>query len=197
MNAMILLAGSITLLPGADVPADATAVREAEQSLRTLNAAVARCDAAAMRRLFADHHVSITPYYGMMNREIQLKNVAGWKITEYMESDWKVTLLGKDTACVTYQFTVKGMYKGEKLPAKSRVVSIWVRRNGSWLEASYQETPVEGEPAQDDAATKEVARLANTMCQAFATGDADTVKRLRADDQVAIFGRGRPETKTK
>jgi uncharacterized protein (TIGR02246 family) len=152
MNATILLAGASALLLEADALTDDA--REVEQSLRTLNAAVARGDAAVMRRLFADDHVSITPYYGMVDREAQLKNVAGWKIAEYKESDWKVTLLGKDTARVTYLFTVEGTYKEEKLPAKSRVVSTWVQRNGSWLEASYQERPMDGEPAQEGAATK-------------------------------------------
>jgi hypothetical protein len=73
---------------------------------------------------------------------------------------------------------------------------MWVQRNGSWLEASYQETPIDGVPAKDDAATKEVTQLANTLCQAFVTGDADTVKRLLADDQIAIFGHDLRETKT-
>src|SRR5579871_2521602 len=100
MNAMTLLAGSVTLFLAADAPTDDAAIREVEQSLRTLNAAVAKRDVAAMKRLFADDHVSITPYYGMMDRETQLKNVAGWKISEYKESDLKVTLLGKDTARV-------------------------------------------------------------------------------------------------
>jgi hypothetical protein len=52
-----------------------------------------------------------------------------------------------------------------------------------------------GAPSPGRAATTEVTRLAHTLSQAFANGDADTVRRLLADDQVAIFGHGRPETK--
>jgi hypothetical protein len=55
--------------------------------------------------------------------------------------------------------------------------------------------PRAGEPAEDGAAAKEVVRLAHTLSQAFARGDANTIKRLLADDQVAILGYGRPETK--
>jgi hypothetical protein len=52
-----------------------------------------------------------------------------------------------------------------------------------------------GAPPQEDTATKEVTKLANTLSQAFVRGDADTIKRRLADDQIAIFGHGGPETK--
>ena len=52
-----------------------------------------------------------------------------------------------------------------------------------------------GQTPQGDAAAKDVLRLAHTMTQAFAKGDADTIRRLLADDQIAILGYGRPETK--
>src|SRR5262245_3026793 len=51
------------------------------------------------------------------------------------------------------------------------------------------------DPPKDDAAAKEVVKLARTLSQAFVKGDADTIKRLLADDQIAILGYGPPETK--
>jgi Domain of unknown function (DUF4440) len=52
-----------------------------------------------------------------------------------------------------------------------------------------------GAPAPDEAAAGEVMRLAHTLSQAFAKGDAAAVRLLLADDSVAVFGSGRPETK--
>ena len=51
------------------------------------------------------------------------------------------------------------------------------------------------EPPRDDAATKEVVQLAHTLSDAFVKGDADTIERLLADDQIAILGYGPPESK--
>src|SRR5262245_7163028 len=74
------------------------------------------------------------------------------------------------------------MYKG----AMTFVVMGVVLAGSSWLCA--------GVPSQE-AATKEVTKLANTLSQAFVKGDADTITRLLADDQIAILGYGPPETK--
>jgi hypothetical protein len=52
-----------------------------------------------------------------------------------------------------------------------------------------------GQAPQDDAAAQEVVKLAQTLNRAFVKRDADTIRRLLADDQIAILGYGRPETK--
>src|SRR5262249_53783132 len=52
-----------------------------------------------------------------------------------------------------------------------------------------------GQAPQDDTAAREVVKLVQTLSQAFVKGDAATIRRLLADDQIAIFGYGRPETK--
>jgi Domain of unknown function (DUF4440) len=52
-----------------------------------------------------------------------------------------------------------------------------------------------GQAPQDDTAAKEVVKRAHTLSQAFVKGDADAIRRLLADDQIAIFGYGPPETK--
>ena len=52
-----------------------------------------------------------------------------------------------------------------------------------------------GEAPPDDPAAKEVLKLAHTMTQAFAKGDAATIRGLLADDQIAILAYGPPESK--
>ena len=55
--------------------------------------------------------------------------------------------------------------------------------------------PSAGEYAQDNTAATEVVKLARTLGQAFIKHDVETIKRLLADDQIAILGYGRPETR--
>jgi hypothetical protein len=145
MKPTILLAGLAALLLGADAPKDRPAIQEVEQALRALNAAYAKQDVAAMRRLITEDQVSITSYGGVMDRETQLKHLPDWKITEYKESGMKLVPLTKDTVRATYQLTVQGTYQGKRIPVKNYVVSIWIHRDGRWQEASYQETPAAGE----------------------------------------------------
>jgi hypothetical protein len=51
------------------------------------------------------------------------------------------------------------------------------------------------ESTLDDTATKDVVKLVHTLSDAFVKGDADTIKGLLAEDQIAIFDYGEPETK--
>jgi hypothetical protein len=48
--------------------------------------------------------------------------------------------------------------------------------------------------AQENPAT-EATTLANTLTQAFVRGDSATAERVLADDLIAIFGDGGPQTK--
>jgi hypothetical protein len=138
---MLLLVGVAGVL-GADVPSVGDAVREVQKSLQALNAAFVKRDLAVMKRLMADDHVAITPYYGMVDREAQLKNLPETKITTYKEAGLKVTLLTKDVARVTYRLTTKGTYKRTSISGNSYALAIWVKRDGRWQEVSYQETPM-------------------------------------------------------
>src|SRR5262249_55648081 len=50
-------------------------------------------------------------------------------------------------------------------------------------------------PAPDSAAAEEVVKQLRTLNEAFVRGDLDTIRRLLADDQVAILSYGEVETK--
>jgi hypothetical protein len=136
----ILSAG---LLIGAGAGKDEGAVKEIQQAMQGLNDAYAKGDATAIRRLTADEHIAITPYYGgPMPKTEQLKNLGDLQVPDYKAGEIKVTLFTKDAALVTYPLTQKGTYKGKPVAAKNYVAAVWVNRDGKWLEVSYQETPV-------------------------------------------------------
>jgi uncharacterized protein (TIGR02246 family) len=51
--------------------------------------------------------------------------------------------LTSDVVALSYTATQDATCEGQKLPARIRSTSIYVRQNGKWMQASYQETPVE------------------------------------------------------
>ena len=143
MNWKTLLTLAAGLLIGAGAGKEDGMVREIQHAMQSLNDAFARGDAAAIGRLTSDEHVAITPYYGgLLSKADQLKNLGDLKVPDYKAGEIKVTLLTKDAALVTYPLTQKGTYKGKAVAAKNYVSAVWINRDGKWLEASYQETPL-------------------------------------------------------
>lgn len=51
--------------------------------------------------------------------------------------------LTNDVVLLSYTATQDATCEGKKLPAKIRSTSIYVRQKGNWLQASYQETPID------------------------------------------------------
>jgi ketosteroid isomerase-like protein len=122
---------------------DEGAVKEIQQAMRNLNEAFAKGQPDAIKRLTTDDHVAITPYYGgPQTRAEQLKNLADLKVPDYVPGETSVTLLTKDVALVTYPLSQKGTYKGKPVASKNYVAAVWVNKDGKWIEASYQETPL-------------------------------------------------------
>src|SRR5262245_36729186 len=72
---------------------EGVADQEVEQALRALNAAFAKHDLATLKRLMTDDQVSITPSGGMLDRDAHLSQLPDWKITDYKETNLKVTPL--------------------------------------------------------------------------------------------------------
>jgi ketosteroid isomerase-like protein len=144
MTSKVLLILSAGLFIGADAGKDEGAVKEIQQAMQNLNEAFAKGDAAAIRRLVADEHVAITPYYGgPIPKAEQLKGLGALKVPDYKAGEIKVTLLTKDAALVTFAMTQTGTYKGKPVAPRNYVSAVWVNRDGKWLEASYQETPLD------------------------------------------------------
>lgn len=126
------------LLVSADRADDA--VKEVEKAIRALNDAFAARDVDTIKRLTADDHVAITPYYPVQNKGEQLRSLDNLKLTEYTSGKIDVKLITTDVALITYPLTQKGTYKGKALAAKSIASAVWVKRHGKWVEIAYQET---------------------------------------------------------
>ena len=146
MRSKLLIALAAVLLIGAEGGKTSPAVKDIEEANRTLNEAFTKRDAEAIRRLMTEEHVAITSYYGgRQTTAEQLKSLPDLQLTEYAVGEVTVNLLTADVALVTFPLMQKGKFKQIPLAPRNFVSSVWVKRNGKWLEASYQETPLSGE----------------------------------------------------
>jgi ketosteroid isomerase-like protein len=135
----LLVAG---LALGAGGPPAEPVVKDVEQAVGELNAGFEKGDAAAVRRRMTADHQAVTAYYdGPVGRDAQIDGLKDLKLTEYSPGKLTVTVLGRDAALVRYALAMAGTYKGRPVPARNIASAVWVRRDGRWQEAFYQETP--------------------------------------------------------
>lgn len=102
--------------------------------------AVKARDTKAFSDLFAADGVMVDAG-GMTTRTAFFQSLPDLTITDYTLSDLKVTMIGKDTALITYKADVKGSFKGQAFPPNTTYTSsIWTKRGGKWVAVYHQET---------------------------------------------------------
>src|SRR5262245_25751798 len=141
MGLRLLGIGTVVMLLAVQAKADTA--EEVERAVRTIQTAFNKGDVDALKRLMTEDHVTILTYAQFSNTANQLQVLADWKFTEYKMGGLKVKALTKDVALVSYRATIKGTYKGKEVPSPVQVVEVWMNRDEKWLQASYQETPVD------------------------------------------------------
>ncbi len=119
------------------------ATKDVEKAITTLNDAFKAGAPGPIKEMLSEEHLSVTTWGGSQTREESLKTLPDLKLKEYAVSKMKITILGPDAALVTYSLGMKGTYKGKDVPEKSFASAVWVRKDGKWLEAYYQETVLE------------------------------------------------------
>lgn len=80
---------------------------------------------------------------GVDNKAQIIKDISGssCEVKSYSLDNFKVVMLDKNTAILTYKGTQDATCNGKALPATVWASSIFVRRGGKWLAAFHQETP--------------------------------------------------------
>ena len=69
-----------------------------------------------------------------------LKNVAGFRITEYSMDNVEFRAISKNTGLIAYKITEKGISHEKEFAAQAYVSSIWTQRSGKWVCLFSQET---------------------------------------------------------
>jgi uncharacterized protein (TIGR02246 family) len=141
MGLRSLLLGTAVILLAVQARADTA--EEVERSVRAIQKAFNKGDVDTLKRLMTEDHMATLTYARFSNTADQLKVLAEFKFSEYKIEGLKVKVLTKDAALASFQAAIKGTYKGKAVPSPVRVVQVWIKRDGKWLQASYQETPVD------------------------------------------------------
>jgi ketosteroid isomerase-like protein len=126
-------------LLAADAKGDVAA--EVERAVQAVQTAFNRGDVDAVRELLTADHVTLLSYAHFWNAADQLKVLSAFRFSEYKIDGLRVKALAGEVAQVTYRATIKGTYAGKAVPSPVHVGEVWVKRDGRWLQASYQETP--------------------------------------------------------
>jgi len=85
------------------------------------------------------------------------------ELSDYTLADWKLTTIDKDAVLLTYTVTnEKATYKGKPVPSGPYYeASVYLNRNGEWLNIYYQET-LEQKMPMPSASPSSAAKAAST-----------------------------------
>ncbi|MEZ5784970.1 MAG: nuclear transport factor 2 family protein [Xanthobacteraceae bacterium] len=120
---------------------EAATIKEVKAAFTALDDAFARQDKEAIKRKMTADHIAITSYYGAPQSVTeQIASLPDLKLKETTVSAVAVTLFGSDSAAIMFTARNEGTYKGQPLPSPVFVTSLYVKRNGHWLERLYQTT---------------------------------------------------------
>ncbi|PYS51324.1 MAG: hypothetical protein DMF68_04780 [Acidobacteria bacterium] len=158
----------------ATTPSDAITAREKE-----IWDKIKAKDNAAVGDMLTDDFIYIAPD-GIYDKAGTLNGLKGFEPTEITLSDWKVLMLDKDAAVVTYTVKAKGMSNGKPTPdTPLRASSLWVNRGGKWLGLYHQECEVKpaSTPPPSTAKSPEAKASPGGMASMPACGNDDATAR--------------------
>jgi uncharacterized protein (TIGR02246 family) len=142
MRLQPLVIVAVAVLSSGDTREDVA--KEVEGAVHAIQTAFNKGDVDTLKRLMTEDHVTILTYARYSNAADQLKVLSDWKFSAYKIDGLRVKALTSDVALVWYQATIKGTYQGKEVPSPVQVAEVWVKRDGRWVQASYQETPAGG-----------------------------------------------------
>ena len=136
---ILIVLGSLLVVAegGADVG------EEVENAKQALQAAYNSRDANVIEQRTTADHLAITTGFQFFSQADQLTALSDFNLSSYEVAGLQVIPLTEDVAQLTFRADIEGTFRGRQLPSDIRVVETWVRRDGQWLQASYQTTPVE------------------------------------------------------
>ncbi len=105
-----------------------------------------KADGKAFERGLTKDAVQIVAGSGVLvGRDAIVASVSegGCELKSFEFTDAKVRRLAPNVAVLSYTATQDAVCGDMKLPPKVQSTSIYVRKKGQWMSASYQETPLE------------------------------------------------------
>lgn len=140
----IMIAAAVCCLQVSAAIADDAATRDKIRSaVLELDKAFTARDAATIERMVTPDHLAIAARYDgevALPEQIETVDAMRRRVSDYSPID--VTLLGDDAAFVTFEKSYAGTFEGRPLPPRVFVSEVWRRRDGTWRQWFYQETPI-------------------------------------------------------
>jgi uncharacterized protein (TIGR02246 family) len=132
----------------APVSGSASAANSLEQTLiakeKEVWEAIKKKDLQRFAGFLAEDQVYISND-GVHSKAETVKSVADASTPEFKLDDWKVMMIGKDAAIVTYRMTAIPPACGPETAAPvARNATVWAKRGGKWLAVFHQDTTVGG-----------------------------------------------------
>ncbi|MGA2536363.1 MAG: nuclear transport factor 2 family protein [Terracidiphilus sp.] len=89
--------------------------------------------------LTADEAVMVDDH-GPASKAQVLKNVAGFRLTDYTMDDVRFVPISENTGLISYKIVEKGISHGHEFVAQAYISSVWTERGTKWLCLFSQET---------------------------------------------------------
>lgn len=126
---------------GSNPSAGVAAIEAIDDAVGELNEAFTARDAAAIKALMTEDHVSVTPYYGTpQSVSGQIGSLAELTYKQTNMTEPTVLLLGPDAAVWTATADLDVTFEGKSLVGKAFLTSVMVKQDGKWLEQMFQVT---------------------------------------------------------
>lgn len=137
------------LVAGQNQAAQAVAEKRITDTLHQMYEAEKRKDLKFVLSHLAEDFAEVAGDGGVYHRaDIE----AGWSdvvLKDYKLSDCVFKLLTRDAAYMTCNMEVDATYRGQPLPTRFRVTTIWTRHNSEWLVRFEQGTIIPGPPKKE------------------------------------------------
>jgi uncharacterized protein (TIGR02246 family) len=101
-------------------------------------------DTAVFQQHLADEAVGVGPQGVLAGKDQLIRQMTDkpCDVRDFSFSDWEVHQISDDTVLVTYKAKQDATCDGTQIPAEVVASSVYVKRDGKWLAASHQETPL-------------------------------------------------------
>jgi hypothetical protein len=145
MVLMLAIAASSLASGQAKTSADTDAAAEAQIiSLEKQAAEAWKNKNGSFFQTFLSEDTSVLGSMGLIDSKSQIVSAisgANCEVKSYSLSNFRVAMLTKDTAVLTYKAIQDVTCDGKPEPAEVWSSSVYVKRGGKWLAAFHQETP--------------------------------------------------------
>ena len=137
----LLLSATVAPLASAQTPGDERLLAELTALERASWEATLKDDKEFFRTYMAPEFKGLFADGTVADREDFLRNMDDFHLVKYSMGDVSLLRINEHAVMVLYRAGFEGVHKGKKLSQSGvESSSLYVRRDGKWLEIFYQET---------------------------------------------------------